>query len=65
MSAVTSADVNAFADPEAFKVFESLTKPVVAPPIEARSLACILVPASSSIVTETELDVSILSPEIP
>ena len=39
VSAVTRADVSAFADPEAFKVFKSSTKPVVAPPIEARSLA--------------------------
>ena len=39
VSAVTSADVNAFADPEALNVLESLTKPVVAPPIDARSAA--------------------------
>ena len=39
VSAVTSAEVNAFADPEAFKVLDSLTKPVVAPPIDARSAA--------------------------
>ena len=65
VSAVTSADVNAFADPEAFKVLESLTKPAVAPPIDARSAAWILVPAASSILTEAELAVSILSPEVP
>ena len=39
VSALTMADVNAFADPVAFKVLESLTKPVVAPPIDARSAA--------------------------